>query len=161
MPLAEQITAMGRAAREASRILGVALPEARNRALLTLADLLESHVTEILAANKMDTDAAERAGMDAPRLARLRVTPDIIAEMAIACREVAAQHDPLGSLETRWRRPNGLLIGTMRVPLGVVAMIFESRPNVTIEASILCLKSGNAAILRGGSEALHSYLCLA
>ncbi len=161
MTLAEQITNMGRAARAASRILGVALPETRNRALLVLADLIEARSAAILDANNKDMEAARAAAMDGPRLARLRITPAIIAEMSTACRDVAAQLDPVGAMESQWRRPNGLLVGKMRVPLGVVAMIFESRPNVTIEASIMCLKSGNAVILRGGSEALHSNLRLA
>ncbi|NHZ48487.1 glutamate-5-semialdehyde dehydrogenase, partial [Nitratidesulfovibrio liaohensis] len=104
---------------------------------------------------------AEAAGMDAPRMDRLRLTPRIMAEMAAACRHVAGLPDPVGAVETQWQRPNGLLVGRMRIPLGVIAIIYESRPNVTIDSAILCLKAGNAVILRGGSEAIHSNLALA
>ncbi len=92
---------------------------------------------------------------------RLRLTPRIIEEMATACEDVAAQNDPVGAIETMWQRENGLQVGKMRVPLGVIAMIYESRPNVTVDSAILCLKAGNAVVLRGGSEAIHSNLFLA
>ena len=96
--------------------------------------------------------------MDAPRLDRLTLTPRIMADMADACLHVAEMADEVGVIEQQWQRPNGLMIGKMRIPLGVIAMIFESRPNVTIDAAILCLKAGDAVILRGGSEAIHSNL---
>jgi glutamate-5-semialdehyde dehydrogenase len=99
--------------------------------------------------------------MDAPRLDRLRLTDKVVAAMAQACREIAAQNDPVGGVDSMWRRPNGLLVGRMRIPLGVIAMIYESRPNVTVDSGALCLKAGNAVILRGGSEAFHSNQCLA
>jgi glutamate-5-semialdehyde dehydrogenase len=99
--------------------------------------------------------------MDAPRMDRLTLTPAVMDDMAAACRHVADLPDPVGAIESQWQRPNGLLVGRMRIPLGVVAMIYESRPNVTIDAAILCLKAGNAVVLRGGSEAIHSNLALA
>ena len=110
---------------------------------------------------KTIVDAAKAANMDAPRLDRLTLTPRIMADMADACLHVAEMADEVGVIEQQWQRPNGLMIGKMRIPLGVIAMIFESRPNVTIDAAILCLKAGDAVILRGGSEAIHSNLALA
>ncbi len=155
------MTAMGRRARDASRSMGAASPASKAHFLEHLADLLVSRSEAILLANGQDVSAARSAGMDAARLDRLTLTPEIIAEMAAACRQVAAMPDPVGALDEQWQRPNGLLVGRMRVPLGVVAMIYESRPNVTVDAAILCLKAGNAVILRGGSEAFQSNMCLA
>ncbi len=154
------ITEMGRKARAASRLLAGASPAAKDAALLRLADLLAGREKDILAANARDTESAAANGLDSVKLDRLRLTSGIIGEMAAACREIAAQPDLTGALDSQWQRPNGLLVGRMRVPLGVIAMIFESRPNVTIDSSILCLKTGNAVILRGGSEALHSNVFL-
>lgn len=161
MNIASQIEDMGRRARAAGRRLAAASPAAKAGALDHLATLLEQRQDAILAANAADLAAAAEAGMDAPRMDRLRLTPATIAEMAAACRHVAALPDPVGAIETQWQRPNGLLVGKMRIPLGVIAMIYESRPNVTIDSAILCLKAGNAVILRGGSEAIHSNLALA
>ncbi len=154
------VTAMGQKARAASRALAGASPAAKDAALLRLADLLAERREELLAANGRDTESAAANGLDAVKMDRLRLTPKIIAEMAAACRDIAAQPDPIGAQDSQWQRPNGMLVGRMRVPLGVVAMIFESRPNVTVDSSILCLKAGNAVILRGGSEALHSNVFL-
>lgn len=154
------VTDMGQKARIASRGLVAASPAAVCGALHDLADSLARNEDRILAANGKDTDAAAQRGMDPAKLERLRVTPAIIAEMAAGCREVAAMPDLVGALDSQQVRPNGMLAGRMRVPLGVVAMIFESRPNVTIDATALCLKSRNAVILRGGSEALRSNICL-
>ena len=151
----------GRKAREASRRMAAASPASKIRALETLAALLESREAEILAANALDLEAAAAAGVDAPRMDRLRLTPAILADMAGACRYVAQLPDPVGAMDSQWQRPNGLLVGRMRVPLGVVAMIYEARPNVTVDASILCLKAGNAVVLRGGREALRSNVALA
>lgn len=156
-PLAE----LGRRARAASRAMRAASPAAKSEALSRLADLLASRRPAILAANEADLDAARKAGLDAPRLDRLTLTPAILDEMAAACRQVADMPDPVGALDSQIQRPNGLLVGRMRVPLGVVAMIYEARPNVTVDAAILCLKAGNAVILRGGSEALRSNTALA
>ena len=157
----EAVREAGRKAREASRRMAAASPEAKNRALETLAALIESREADIMAANAEDLAAAEAAGVDAPRMDRLRLTPAILADMAGACRYVAQLPDPVGAMDSQWQRPNGLLVGRMRVPLGVVAMIYEARPNVTVDASILCLKAGNAVVLRGGREALRSNVVLA
>ena len=156
----EAVRQRGERAKAASRLMAAASPEAKNRAMETLADLLKDREAELLAANARDLEAAERAGVDAPRMDRLRLTPAILSDMADACRYVAQLPDPVGAMDSQWQRPNGLLVGRMRVPLGVVAMIYEARPNVTVDASILCLKAGNAVILRGGSEALHSNVAL-
>lgn len=159
--LACLMTELGRRAKAASRVMAAATPAAKARALDHLADLLEARSEPILRANAADVREAVATGLDAPKLDRLTLTPDVIGEMADACRHVAAMTDPVGAMDEQWQRPNGILVGKMRVPLGVVAMIYESRPNVTIDAAILCLKAGNAVILRGGSEAIRSNLCLA
>lgn len=161
MTLAEEMARLGERARAASRVVGKAAPAAKAAALEGLARLLEERAGELLTANARDVEAARARGLDAPRLDRLTLTPAILADMAQACRHVAALPDPVGALDRQWQRPNGLLVGKMRVPLGVIAMIYEARPNVTIDAAILCLKAGNAVILRGGSEAIHSNTALA
>ncbi len=158
---AHEISRIGARAKEASRLMAKASPGTKERFLHGLAALLEQEREHLLAANARDLEKADARGMDAPRRDRLRLTPGIIAEMAHACRHVASMDDPVGVTESQWQRPNGLLVGRMRVPLGVVAMIYEARPNVTIDAAILCLKAGNAVILRGGSEALQSNIALA
>lgn len=161
MNIAQLVEDMGRRARAAARLMAAASPAAKVAALETLARLLEERNDTIMAANARDLDAAAAAGMDAPRMDRLRLTARTMQEMADACRYVATLPDPVGAMDSQWQRPNGLLVGRMRVPLGVIAMIFESRPNVTIDSAILCLKAGNGVILRGGSEAIHSNLALA
>lgn len=159
--IAAAMELLGRRARVASRRMAAASPACKTDALLRLADLLLARAPEMLAANAADVEAARAAGLDAPRLDRLTLTPRIMDEMADACRHVAQLPDPVGVVEEQWQRPNGLMVGRMRIPLGVVAMIYEARPNVTIDAAILCLKAGNAVILRGGSEARQSNLALA
>ena len=163
-PMADSITAlvtdMGQKARAASRVLLGASSASKIEALTRLASLLEERQTAIFAANEKDVNAAVANGLEKPKVDRLRLTPDIVAEMAEACRSVAAEPDRVGALDSQWVQPSGLLVGRMRIPLGVVAMIFESRPNVTIDSAILCIKSGNAVILRGGSEALESNVLL-
>jgi len=161
MDFQKEMTTLGRRAKAAARVMAGADSRAKDAALLALAGLLESEGAAIAAANARDLEAAEAAGMDAPRLDRLRLTDKVVAAMAQACREIAAQNDPVGGIDSMWRRPNGLLVGRMRIPLGVIAMIYESRPNVTVDSGVLCLKAGNAVILRGGSEAFHSNQCLA
>ena len=156
-----QMEQMGQRAKKAARVLSAAAPAAKTQALRALAALLIERQPDILKANALDVDAAKAANMDAPRLDRLTLTPRIMADMADACLHVAEMADEVGVIEQQWQRPNGLMIGKMRIPLGVIAMIFESRPNVTIDAAILCLKAGDAVILRGGSEALHSNTALA
>lgn len=150
-----------KAAKQAARAMSAASPKAKESALLNLAGLLETERETIFAANQKDLEAARAAGLDEPKLDRLTISPRTLADMVQACRDVAAQPDPVGALEHSTIRPNGLMVGKMRIPLGVVAMIYESRPNVTIDSAILCLKAGNAVFLRGGSEAFHSNTALA
>jgi glutamate-5-semialdehyde dehydrogenase len=151
---------MAQAARAASRKLAAAEGAARQQALLNLAGLLGDKAAAIKTANAKDIKAAEKRGLDKARLDRLTITDGVLASMIQGCREVAAMSDPVGEIEGLKKRPNGMLVGRMRVPLGVVAMIFESRPNAAVDAAALCIKSGNAAILRGGSEAFHSIAAL-
>jgi len=158
---ANSVVDLGRRARDASRILATASSAAKNDALLTAADLLGDRAADIVAANAADLEAATAAGMESGPLDRLRLTEARIANMAAGLRTVAALPDPVGEVLDGWRRPNGLLIERVRVPLGVVAIIYENRPNVTSDAAGLCLKSGNAALLRGSSTALHSNRAIA
>lgn len=161
MSLATHIQTIGQQAQKAARCIAAASPATKIQALLYLADLLNKNRSSIMEANALDVHSATAAGMDKARCDRLTITPQIIDEMIAACKHIAALPDPVGAMEKQWQQPNGLLVGRMRVPLGVIAMIYEARPNVTIDAAILCLKAGNAVILRGGSEALHSNLALA
>ncbi|MBI5520071.1 MAG: glutamate-5-semialdehyde dehydrogenase [Desulfovibrio sp.] len=156
MDIAAEMRAMAQAARAASRRLAAAEGSARQQALLNLAGLLSERAADIKAANARDIAAAQARGLDKARLDRLTISDKVLASMVQGCREVAAMSDPVGEIEHMIKRPNGMLVGRMRVPLGVVAMIFESRPNAAVDAAALCIKSGNAAILRGGSEAFHS-----
>ena len=152
---------LGLAARVASRAMAAASTAARNNALLALARRLRASTAALQAANALDLAAALSAGLAAPLVDRLKLTPQIIETVAEGCEQLAAMPDPVGEISAVQRRPSGIGVGRMRVPLGVFGMIFESRPNVTIEAASLAIKSGNAAILRGGSEAIHSNLALA
>lgn len=155
------VAALARAAKEASRALGCASTAAKNRALEQIARLLAEQTPHIIAENERDLSTGERRGLAAAMLDRLRLTPARLLDMAAAVREVAALPDPVGSIDELRRRPNGLMVGRMRIPLGVIAMIYESRPNVTTDSAALCVKSGNAVILKGGSEAFHSNRALA
>ncbi|WP_457570783.1 glutamate-5-semialdehyde dehydrogenase [Desulfovulcanus sp.] len=161
MTLKEQILDLARRTKEASRKMASASGAHKNAALNALAKILKEKEQEIIRANELDLAAAKDKGLDQARIDRLKLTPKIIASMAQSCIEVAAMSDPVGEIEEMKKRPNGLMVGRMRIPLGVVAIIYESRPNVTIDAAILCLKAGNAVILRGGSEAFHSNRVLA
>ena len=152
---------MGAAARAASRAMAAASTAAKNAALLALAARLRAETSALQLANAKDLDAARAAGLAAPLLDRLKLTPPIVETVAQGCEQLAAMPDPVGEISAVQRRPSGIEVGRMRVPLGVFGMIYESRPNVTIEAASLAIKSGNAAILRGGSEAIHSNLALA
>ena len=147
---------LGRRAKAASRLLAGAPTPAKNGALLTAADLLAERAGEIRAANDADLAAARVAGMGDGPLDRLRLTDARLESMANGLRTVAALPDPVGEVLDGWRRPNGLEIVRTRVPLGVVAIIYENRPNVTSDAAGLCIKAGNAALLRGSSSALRS-----
>ena len=151
---------VGVAARTASREMAAASTAAKNAALRGLAGRLREQGGSLQAANAQDIEAAERAGLAAPLLDRLRLTPAVLETVAEGCEQLAAMPDPVGEISGVKRRPSGISVGQMRVPLGVFGMVYESRPNVTIEAASLAIKSGNAAILRGGSEAIHSNLAL-
>ncbi len=158
--LSATIAHVGAAARAASRLMARASTAAKNAALLGLARRLRGDTAALTAANLRDIEAATQAGLSAPMVDRLRLTDKILATVAEGCEQIAAMPDPVGEITGVQRRPSGISVGQMRVPLGVFAMIYESRPNVTIEAASLAIKSGNACILRGGSEAIHSNLAL-
>ena len=152
---------MGLAAKTAERILGVSDTGTKNRALEAMAQALEANTDTILSANESDLAEGKQNGMKESLLDRLRLTPERIAGMAEGIRQVAALSDPIGEIIEGSVRPNGMRIRRVRVPLGVVGIIFEARPNVTSDAAALCLKSGNACILRGGKEAIHSNMAIA
>ncbi|MBL8350949.1 MAG: glutamate-5-semialdehyde dehydrogenase [Burkholderiaceae bacterium] len=151
---------VGVAARSAATAMAAASTAAKNRALLALARALREQTHALAGSNELDLAAARSAGLAPPLVDRLKLTPAVIATVAEGCEQLAAMPDPVGEISGVKRRPSGISVGQMRVPLGVFGMIYESRPNVTIEAASLAIKSGNAAILRGGSEALHSNLAL-
>jgi len=155
------ISELARRSKDASRELATASSAAKDAALLIAADLLVERTDDILAANALDVAGAEAGGIAAGLVDRLRLTPERVAAMASGLRQVAGLADPVGEVLDGWVRPNGLHISRVRVPLGVVAIIYESRPNVTSDAAGLCLKSGNAAFLRGSSTAIHSNLAIA
>ncbi len=146
----------GRKARAAARQLAAASTAAKNAALVKLSELLLAHRDEILAANAEDVAAAREAGLKPAFLDRLTVTDAILNQMAEGCRDIAALPDPVGEVTDVKPQPSGIRVGRMRVPLGVAGIIYEARPNVTVDAAALALKSGNAAILRGGSEAIRT-----
>ncbi|QLF68755.1 glutamate-5-semialdehyde dehydrogenase [Peteryoungia desertarenae] len=147
---------MGRRARDAARPLAIASTEAKNAALHAMADALLAKEAEILAANAKDLDNARENGLAASLIDRLTLNPARIAAMVDGIRQIAALPDPVGSVMDAWERPNGLRIERVRTPLGVIGVIYESRPNVTADAGALCLKAGNAVILRGGSDSIDS-----
>lgn len=161
MTLQEQIQDMGRRALAASRELALLPADCKNRILLAMAEGLLHHESEILAANAQDLQAAQARGLSSAMIDRLTLNPKRLAAMAQGVREVAELPDPVGETLAKWDRPNGINIEKIRVPIGVIAIIFESRPNVTSDAAVLCFKSGNATILRGGSEAIHSNRAIA
>jgi len=158
--IASLIARMGQSARTASIPMAAASTAAKNKALKALAGLLREANTGLFMANQQDVETAQAAGLSAPLVDRLRLDRGILHTLAEGCEQIATMPDPIGELTQLRRRPSGIQVGQMRVPLGVFGMIYESRPNVTIEASSLAIKSGNACILRGGSEAIHSNLAL-
>lgn len=147
---------LGRRARAAARPLAIATTRMKNAALAAMADAVLTQEQAILAANAIDMANGERAGLQASFLDRLKLTPERIRGMADGIREIAALADPVGGVMAEWDRPNGLHIERVRTPLGVIGVIYESRPNVTADAGALCLKAGNAVILRGGSDSVNS-----
>jgi glutamate-5-semialdehyde dehydrogenase len=152
---------VGRAARAASRLIAKADTATKNKALLLVAQAVERTSKQLMAANAVDVDAAREQKLDAAAIDRLTLTRTNIAAMVDGLLQIAKLPDPVGEILNMRYRPSGIQVGQMRVPLGVVGIIYESRPNVTADAASLCLKSGNAAILRGGSEALHSNQAIA
>lgn len=156
-----RLTEMGVKAKAAAAKLGVTGTAVKNEAILQIADELVKNADAILAANDIDMKNARAAGISESLLDRLQLTKARIAAMAEGARYVARQDDPIGEVLWGTTRPNGLEIKKVRVPLGVIAMIYEARPNVTVDAAVLCLKAGNSVILRGGKEAVHSGKCLA
>jgi len=157
----QTITSMAQAARRAARTIGCCSAPQKNAALERMADGILQGADVIQEANRKDLEAARAAGLSAAMIDRLTIKDATLAAMAQGLREVAQLPDPVGSLGPAWVRPNGLQVARMRIPLGVIGIIYESRPNVTVDAAGLCLKAGNAAILRGGSEAFHSNCALA
>jgi len=158
--VADYMNAVGQAARAAATLMAAASTGGKNAALLALARQIRTHAGELKARNASDIANAEKNGLAAPMVDRLRLTDKVIETMAESCEQVAALPDPVGEITNVRRRPTGISVGQMRVPIGVFGMIYESRPNVTIEAASLAIKSGNACVLRGGSEAIHSNLAL-
>ena len=159
--LAGQIEELGRKARMAARALALCSADAKNAGLMAMADAIEAAESAIIAANAKDLEAAPGFGLNAAAVDRLRLDSARIKAMAQGIRQVAGLPDPCGELIREWTRPNGMKITKIRVPIGVVGIIFESRPNVTADAAVLCVKSGNACILRGGKEAIHSNTAIA
>ena len=155
MDIQAAMTEMGRSARAAARVLASSSVEQRNEALLQIRAAIAADRDAILAANERDLEQGRESGLEAALLDRLALTPAQLDVLEEGLSQVAALPDPIGAVSDMRKMPSGIDVGTMRVPLGVIGMIYESRPNVTIEAASLCLKAGNAVILRGGSEAIH------
>ncbi|WP_394153392.1 glutamate-5-semialdehyde dehydrogenase [Loktanella salsilacus] len=158
--MTDTMTAMGRAARAAATVLATATPAAKALALTAAADAIWESRADILAANAKDMDFGREKGLSPAMMDRLMLDESRVQGMCDGLRAVAAQDDPIGAVIDAWDRPNGLQIKRVRTPIGVIGVIYESRPNVTADAGALCLKSGNAVILRGGSESLHSSLAI-
>ncbi len=156
MSLRDEAVLLGQQAKAASRRLAPLPTGEKNNALRSMADALEAQSGFLLEANRKDVEAARQGGLSAPLIDRIALNPSRVQAMAKGVREVAVLPDPVREVVRLWRRPNGLQVGRMRIPLGVIGIIYEARPNVTADAAALCLKSGNAAILRGGSEAHFS-----
>lgn len=161
MTVAEQIRTIAADARQASYAMARLSTGAKNELLLGMADALVAGAAQIVEENRKDLETGKQNGLSSAMLDRLMLDPARIKGMADAIREVAALPDPVGEVTGMWKRPNDLMVGKMRIPLGVIGIIYESRPNVTSDAAALCLKSGNAVVLRGGSEAIHSNLAVA
>jgi glutamate-5-semialdehyde dehydrogenase len=159
--LKDYMQGLGLLARKAGREISRADSGKKNQALLKIAEVLENNQALLISENKKDLDAGQQNGLDAASLDRLAITPKGVQAMIEGLKQVAALPDPVGEISDLNYRPSGIQVGQMRVPLGVIGIIYESRPNVTIDAAALCLKSGNACILRGGSEAIHSNQAIA
>lgn len=156
MTTSPELKTYAQAARAAARALSAASPKAKNAALLAMAAMLQAQQETLFAANQQDLEAAQAAGLSKAKLDRLRLDEKVLRDLRTGLQQVAEMPDPIGEIEGLQIRPNGLQVGRMRVPLGVIGFIYESRPNATVEASALSLKAGNAILLRGGKEAWHS-----
>jgi glutamate-5-semialdehyde dehydrogenase len=152
----DEILEMGRRAREASHLMAIANSDQKRQALTKMASVLELERDSIGAANRKDVENAESKGMGKAKIDRLIISEKVLSEMIEGLKEVSMLPDPVGEITRMWTRPNGLRVGRMRIPLGVIGIVYESRPNVTVDAAALCIKAGNAVILRGGSEAFNS-----
>lgn len=161
MDLKDEILEYGRRARAASRRLAAMGRKQKDDGLRAMAGELVARQDKILAANTKDLEGADAHGLSAAMIDRLRLTPDRIRKMADGIRQVADLDDPVGKIIAEWDRPSGIRISKVRVPIGVIGIIYESRPNVTSDAAVLCVKTGNATILRGGSESIHSNIAIA
>ncbi len=161
MSVKQYMLQLGQQARQAGRMLSKAETSQKNQALLKIAEVIAAKSAALITENQKDLDAAKANGLDAASMDRLQLTPTRIAAMIDGLRQVAALPDPVGEITQLNYRPSGIQVGQMRVPLGVIGIIYESRPNVTIDAAALCLKAGNACILRGGSESIHSNQAIA
>src|SRR6266566_3681151 len=159
--LRNEVLSYGRRARAAARALARMSTERKNAALLAMADQLCDSAGKILQANGKDVEKATADQLSLPMIDRLRLDERRIQAMADGIRQVAALDDPVGKVIAEWTRPNGLHISKVRVPIGVIGIIYESRPNVTSDAAVLCAKTGNATVLRGGSESIHSNIAIA
>ncbi|GFO53276.1 gamma-glutamyl phosphate reductase [Geomonas sp. Red276] len=161
MSVAEKIASIAAAARQASFAMAKLSTSVKNDLLMDMATALTTNAPHIIEENRKDLEAGQKRGLSAAMLDRLMLDEKRIKGMADAIREVAALPDPVGEVTNMWKRPNELMVGKMRIPLGVIGIIYESRPNVTSDAAALCLKSGNAVVLRGGSEAIYSNMAIA
>lgn len=161
MDIQHYMKQLGEQARAASRLMAKADTNTKNQALRNIANLIRQHEKALLAANQQDLEAAKANGMEAAMLDRLTLSEKSVATMAEGLEQIASLSDPIGEMSNFKYRPSGIQIGQMRVPLGVIGIIYEARPNVTVDAAGLCIKSGNACILRGGSEAIHCNQALA
>ncbi|MGZ8222738.1 MAG: glutamate-5-semialdehyde dehydrogenase, partial [Methylobacter sp.] len=161
MSIKKYMDALGRQARQAGREISRTESGKKNQALLKIAEAIENSHDLLVLENRKDIEAGKNNGLDAASLDRLELKPSGIQAMIEGLRQVAALPDPVGEISDLSYRPSGIQVGQMRVPLGVIGIIYESRPNVTVDAAALCLKSGNACILRGGSEAIHSNQAIA
>ena len=161
MNIAEQVVTIAKNAREASLVMARTSTTIKNDMLLNMAIALENSAPTLIAENRKDLETGQQKGLSSAMLDRLMLNEGRIKGIADALREIAALPDPVGEVTKMWKRPNELMVGKMRIPLGTIGIIYESRPNVTADAAALCLKAGNAVVLRGGSEAIHSNRAIA
>jgi glutamate-5-semialdehyde dehydrogenase len=161
MSIQNTVQSLAVAAKKAAREVALLSTTSKNNVLIRMAEALRDQQKYIQAENEKDQDAGREKGLSAAMLDRLALSDKVIESMIVGLQEVVALPDPVGEVDEMIKRPNGLMVGRMRIPLGVIGMIYESRPNVTVDAAALCLKAGNAILLRGGSEAIHSNLALA